>query len=288
MGEVHAAVLSCDAVKPLCIYHAHCADGFAAAWVVRRHFQGEVDFVPGVHGRPAPDVAGRDVIFVDFAYRRAVIEKLSASARSVLILDHHKSAAEDLAGLTSASLRIVMDMARSGAGLAWDHYFAGPRPVLLDHIEDFDLGRLALPDTRALMAAVFSYPYDFAVWDSLVERGQTTAPRQGLAAEGEIIARKQKRDVEEALAVGTRSMVIGGHEVPVVNLPPSLAGEAAAVLAPGKPFAAAYFDRADARVFSLRSDRAGLDVAAIAERYGGGGHRHAAGFQVPFGWEGDG
>jgi nanoRNase/pAp phosphatase (c-di-AMP/oligoRNAs hydrolase) len=40
-------------------------------------------------------------------------------------------------------------------------------------------------------------------------------------------------------------------------------------------------------VFSLRSDRNGRDVAAIAEGYGGGGHRHAAGFQVPFGWQGD-
>jgi oligoribonuclease NrnB/cAMP/cGMP phosphodiesterase (DHH superfamily) len=166
-------VLSCNSVKPLCLYHAHCADGFAAAWVVRRRYPGEVEFVPGVHGRPAPDVAGRDVIFVDFAYHRAVTEKLSAAARSLLILDHHKSAAEDLAGMAAASLRIVMDTTRSG------------------------------------------------------------------------------------------------------------------VVAAGKPVAAAYFDRADARVFSLRSDRAGIDVAAIAERYGGGGHRHAAGFQVRFGWEGD-
>jgi hypothetical protein len=137
------------------------------------------------------------------------------------------------------------------------------------------------------MAAVFSYPYDFAVWDSLVERAQGEASRTGLTAEGEVIHRKLMRDVEEALAVGTRTMVIGGIEVPVVNLPPSLASEAATALAAGKPFAAAYFDRADARVFSLRSDRNGRDVAAIAEGYGGGGHRHAAGFQVPFGWEGD-
>lgn len=45
---------------------------------------------------------------------------------------------------------------------------------------------------------------------------------------------------------------------------------------------------ADARVFSLRSrSYDGLDVAAIAASYGGGGHRNAAGFQMPLGWEGD-
>jgi nanoRNase/pAp phosphatase (c-di-AMP/oligoRNAs hydrolase) len=72
--------------------------------------------------------------------------------------------------------------------------------------------------------------------------------------------------------------------VPVVNLPYMMASEAANRLAEGEPFAAAYFDRADARVFSLRSRG---DVSAIAKAYGGGGHRNAAGFQGPIGWEGD-
>ena len=36
--------------------------------------------------------------------------------------------------------------------------------------------------------------------------------------------------------------------------------------------------------FSMRSrtEADGLDVAEIAQRYGGGGHRHAAGFEVEF------
>ncbi|WP_249139114.1 hypothetical protein [Actibacterium sp. MT2.3-13A] len=47
-------------------------------------------------------------------------------------------------------------------------------------------------------------------------------------------------------------------------------------------------DRAAARVFSLRSrGDGGQDVSEIAASYGGGGHRNAAGFQMPIGWEGD-
>jgi nanoRNase/pAp phosphatase (c-di-AMP/oligoRNAs hydrolase) len=38
-------------------------------------------------------------------------------------------------------------------------------------------------------------------------------------------------------------------------------------------------------VFSLRSTEEGLDVAEIAKQYGGGGHKHASGFRVPFGHE---
>jgi len=33
-------------------------------------------------------------------------------------------------------------------------------------------------------------------------------------------------------------------------------------------------------VFSLRSQEGGIDVSEIAIKFGGGGHKHAAGFKV--------
>ena len=33
-------------------------------------------------------------------------------------------------------------------------------------------------------------------------------------------------------------------------------------------------------VFSLRSEEGGLDVSEIAKKFGGGGHKHSAGFKV--------
>lgn len=56
----------------------------------------------------------------------------------------------------------------------------------------------------------------------------------------------------------------------------------------GEPFAACYMDDPSGRTFSLRSAEDGVDVSEIAKRYGGGGHKHAAGFKVAIGWEGDG
>lgn len=282
--------------KPLCIYHGNCADGFGAAWVVRRYFNREVDFHHGVYGQEPPDVAGREVIMVDFSYKRPVLERMAMSAKMILILDHHKTAAEDLAGYRrpiwgaqnmSEGIWAEFDMDRSGAGLTWDFFYPGkPRPKLLDHIEDRDLWRFALPRTRAIQAAVFSFPYEWDAWDALMESGEEDL--RDLAMEGEAIDRKMLKDIAELLGVATREMVIGGHKVPVVNLPYTMASEAAGKLAQDAPFAAAYFDRADARVFSLRSRGAGgLDVSTIAKGYGGGGHRNAAGFQMPIGWEGD-
>jgi uncharacterized protein len=76
-------------------------------------------------------------------------------------------------------------------------------------------------------------------------------------------------------------MVIGGFDVPVANLPYTLSSDAGHLMAQNEPFAACYWDTPDGRVFSLRSSDAGQDVSAVAKSYGGGGHRNAAGFQVP-------
>jgi nanoRNase/pAp phosphatase (c-di-AMP/oligoRNAs hydrolase) len=41
------------------------------------------------------------------------------------------------------------------------------------------------------------------------------------------------------------------------------------------------FSAATHRVFSLRSTPEGMDVSEIAKQYGGGGHKHSAGFRIP-------
>lgn len=114
-------------MKPLVIYHANCADGFTAAWAVRQAMDAE--FHPGVYGEAPPEVAGRDVILVDFCYPFDVLMQLGLSARSVLVLDHHKSAE---ASLTSGNCyvgqaglaRVVRLDSLPDARAAWDYYSA--------------------------------------------------------------------------------------------------------------------------------------------------------------------
>lgn len=286
---------------PLCIYHGNCADGFTSAWVVRRAL-GEVDFHAGVYGNAPPDVTGRDVLLVDFSYKAAVLEQMAEKAASILVLDHHKTAAADLefAGKAGSgwqqhlanvyqdrcegvtrSLYALFDMDRSGAGIAWDYFFPDvARPAMVNHVEDRDLWRFALPRTREIQACIFSYAYEFDVWDMLMR-----ARPEDLAVEGEAIERKHFKDIEELTKVVTRDFTIAGHTVPVANLPYTLTSDAGHLLAKGKPFAGCYWDTPDGRVFSLRSTDEGLDVSLIAKEYGGGGHRNASGFRVPYGHE---
>jgi len=82
---------------------------------------------------------------------------MKSKAASILILDHHKTAMEDLQGFEGA----VFDMERSGAMITWNHFFPNlEAPRLIDHIQDRDLWQFKIPRTREVQAAIFSYPYD--------------------------------------------------------------------------------------------------------------------------------
>jgi len=271
----------------LCIYHSPCADGFSAAWAVWRKYGDSIKYLPGIHGVVPPTVADEHVWFVDFSYKNEVMRSVIEAAASVTVLDHHKSAEADLAPLLAdGSIGGLFDMNRSGAVIAWQYCHPdAPVPDLLLHVQDYDLWQFTRPDTRAIVAVMCSYEYDFETWDRLARQCARPHVKTKMIAEGVAIERKLQKDVKEMLTLTTRSMVIGGMHVPVANLPVTMASEGANQLAQNAPFAAAYYDRADGRVFSLRS--VGIDVSEIAARYGGGGHHHAAGFQAEHGWEGD-
>lgn len=311
-------------MKPdICIYHGNCADGFTAAWAVWKRFGDDVQYVPGVYGAPPPDVTGLNVVIVDFSYKRPVLAEMLKSANSLLVLDHHKTAEADLAAggdepriiaMGSYTGRVdwqrylenlaqddcenagklvytVFDMARSGAGIAWDFFHpATPRPAIIDYVEDRDLWKFTLPRSRDIAANLFSYDYTFENWDMC---DLAISCGQGFADEGAAIERKHHKDVAELVQAFRRSMVIGGQLVPVANVPYTLTSDAGHLMCSQPhegyraPFAACYWDTPAGRVFSLRSIEGGYDVSKIAAQYGGGGHKNAAGFTMPRGWEGD-
>lgn len=279
--------------RPLVIYHGNCADGFSAAWCFWRKYGTGADYVAGVYQQEPPDVTDRDVYLVDFSYKAPVVADMLRKARSVTLIDHHKTAIDDLRPLKADMAATnnngmgdnfgwFCDLNRSGATLAWDYLFPGEdRPLLLGHVEDRDLWRFKLPGTREIQAFVFSHEYSFDLWDKLMSADQVELLK--MTAAGAAIERKHHKDVAELVAVCKRRMVIGAYDVPVASLPYTLVSDAAHLMAQGEPFAACYWDTAEGRVFGLRATDDGVDVSEVAKQYGGGGHAKAAGFKVPRG-----
>ena len=266
--------------RPLVIYHANCPDGFGAAVAAYCHFrQGDdcpCDFVAASFGHPPPEVRRRQVYIVDFSYPRQVLKTMCRTAQTVTIIDHHLTAEQDLAGLERehANLRVVFDMEKSGAVLTWEFFHRESPPRLLLHIQDRDLWQFALEGTNDVYAALLARPFDFRVWAELIDGGELPA---SLFAEGEAVNRYRR----EMIAMHRHKVVIGsidGCQVPIVNCYDEIASDLLGELALDHPFAAGYQDQGTLRKWSLRSSATGADVAAIAKRFGGGGHRHAAGF----------
>jgi hypothetical protein len=265
-------------LTPICIYHSGCPDGFTAAWIVHHVHSavGGIELWPAQYGDDPPDVAGRDVTIVDFSYKRPIMEHIRDTAKTLRVLDHHKTAAEDLHGLAGPEGSVVIfDMNRSGAMLAWDYYHQGEDPPpLVCYVQDRDLWTRALPDNAEVFGAITSRPYTTEAWDALA-----AAPLDQLVAEGRAVAMYRERLIEQAVANAFEGRVCG-HAVLVANCAYAIGSEVAGRLAEGRPFGAYYLDLpGGVRQWGLRSTDAGLDVATVAESAGGGGHRHAAGFK---------
>lgn len=264
--------------KPLCIYHGKCDDGFGAAYAIWKKYGNGVEYYPGVYQAQPPDVYHRVVFIVDFSYKRPVMERICRRASSVTILDHHVTAKDDLEGLDKwaaeqgLSVDLEFDMERSGAMMSWQHFHPGVAPPrLIEYIQDRDLFRKALPGGDQFTIALRAYPQDFLVWNGF--------DVEALIAEGDPMLRYYRTQVEALKSSAWKSR-LAGYDIPIVNAPYAFASEVAGELAEGEPFAACFFIVDAFMNFSLRSRPGMVDVSEIAKKFGGGGHKHAAGFRV--------
>lgn len=266
-------------MKNICIYHKSCTDGFGAALAVKKYMDLnnlECEFVSAHYGDAAPNVEGMNVIIVDFSYPRDVLIKMNDDAEQIIVLDHHKTAQENLEGLPFC----VFDMARSGAMLAWEYFFTNePVPVLISHIQDRDLWEWKLQGTKEVSAALQLMPFDFELWLPLLEDKNVDK----LKEKGAVVVEYQEQLINNATNSDKVRMVgLCGHTVPIVNTT-ILISEICGKLAETNPFAISYFDTPEKRVYSLRSrGGCGVDVSVIAKKFGGGGHKHAAGFAINY------
>ncbi|MGL0941549.1 DHHA1 domain-containing protein [Vibrio vulnificus] len=266
--------------KTICIYHANCCDGMGAAWVVHQALNenADVEFIAASYQGELPDVKDAHVIIVDFSFKQDQMHELASEAASILVIDHHKTAQAELIPLIeSGVIQGVFDMTQSGAMLTWNHFFPGQEPpALIRHIQDRDLWKFELPGTREIQAALYSYPMELDVWDKLMELDV-----QQLYQEGVAIDRAHLKNVRGLVEYCVFESFIAGYTVPTLNCNYMFASDAGNIMAEGVPFSATYQETDGYRKYSLRSvPNGGIDVAEVAAKFGGGGHRHAAGFKI--------
>jgi hypothetical protein len=276
-------LLAADRGEPIRVFHHHpCPDGFCAAYCAWTRLGDRAQYVPYDHASPPSpaDFAGVHALMCDCCLARVPLAEAQRAALSLDVLDHHQSAADACFDLLPEG---SFDMGRSGAAMAWDFFHPGrPRPLMVERIQERDLGLDGDPASRAFCRHLDAIEPSFAAWDRAASlAGSELAAFLELGAAMEVEFASQAR----AMAASARPAMAFGRRAMVANAPSSFASRIGSLLL-ADPLCeiALIWNSSDLRVakLSLRSAPGrGPDVAALAATLGGGGHRHASGAFVP-------
>ena len=291
------------------IFHGGCPDGFAAAFAAYLRIGDRAKYygiAHGKHKRLPPDIDGKNVCILDFSFDVETMAELRDRANAVLVLDHHASARKNLRDLPNENK--VFEMKQSGATLASDFFLSHETscPLLFRYIEDRDIWRWACIESREFSAgrnmslpiprpgALIDPHESFEPWKRLYEKGDDGV--RELIKTGRLIVQYEDKIVnrESRSAQIRRLKKAPEHRALVVNATSGLASLLGNALASSERYDVDYVivakyvpgrksghGRWNMSLRSLYGEKeSAADVSAIAEKYGGGGHRAAAGMSV--------
>lgn len=259
------------------LYHDGCRDGFGAAWAAWKKFGAKADYIGANHHEPLPkNLKAKNVYLLDFSYPPEIMKKLLSNTKALTAIDHHISAETS----TKLANKYVYNLKHSGAVLSWKYFHSAKQiPTLLKYIEDIDIWNLALPGTRELMASLETYPQDFFLWNKIAKDWENAYSRKKYFNEGAAILKYQNNLVEKALEDAEEVKFLRKRAL-AVNFNLSLNSEIGDAMRKKGFGLGIIWQRKDGKlIVSLRSTDK-VDSSKIASRFGGGGHKKAAAFQL--------
>lgn len=303
-------------IDSVVLYHKNCNDGYVAALVMYAYFSEMnllhvTNFIPVQYSEPLPDeelLKGKTVYILDFSFSREDTARLADLAGTLFMLDHHEAAVNNLftgdkfldkalvetdedAGvyvLHTKTVSLMIDKTESGATLAYDTFgetidneeIKTRLKHLCDHAKDRDLWNFTLPNTLAIHEYCSSLNFDLKTgYELLVQSSPVELNNQIEKAQVRVDMRNELANKYASKAVNIQFM---GYEIPAVNVPSDFSSIVGDILDKDAPFALMYAVGVDKVFCSLRSNKVdGINVNQIANKFGGGGHFHAAGFSIP-------
>ena len=270
--------------NPLVLYHGKCPDGFAAAMAAWRFFEGRGEYLGLSHSKGTaladlPELAGRAVYILDFSFDTELMSALDEQARQLVMLDHHKSAADKLNGFQCRCGVVHFDLNQSGAMLAWQFFFPDQAPpALVRYVQDRDLWTWAYPESPAFLAALDMEPNEFERWSAIANFSDAQVAEfseRGKAMNEKFLSLSQD------IAGSAAPVTFNGQAGLMVNCPGAFTSEVGNILAEQcGSFALLWTVSKDNIVkVSLRAVKT-FNAIPLAESMGGGGHPQACGFRM--------
>lgn len=278
----------------IAVVHSPCMDGLASAMVIQEALPQVDEVVFCAYGQQQLELkAEPGMLFCDFTpARERAAEFVAAGA---IVLDHHVHA-RDIVEAFGERGRFSDEPGVSGAVLAFLHLWDGENldPKRSQEVGEFarlvgirDTWQKGSPDwERALElhAVLEAFPREVWLEDGAIQVAMKGL-RQGLGKS--LIERKAEtiREIVESRLVKHYTRTHAGDQRWALScVRPELTSDLAeAARAAGVDvlvnLSLTVEQGQPKYLVSLRSDKEGLDVGALAKRFGGGGHRAAAGFR---------
>lgn len=268
------------------IMHHNDADGRCAAAIVSRLWDSKSDlkFIELDYNMEVPVPSGADdverIYIVDFSVKPDVMEKLLARGIALRWIDHHKSA-QNYPYQYVPGLRDFKDKHLSGCELTWQYLFPDmTMPAAVRLIGDYDTWRLK----EAPLSVNFHEGLKLCdtqpgapIWSTLLGEGEPYLVTT-IADEGSLVIKYRDRYAQDIRKSYGYTTYFEGYHAYVVNL--YKMGSAAAGNDNLSQYAVVlcYIHDGVRFVVSVYSKHPDVDCSNIAVKYGGGGHKGAAGF----------
>lgn len=270
--------------KKIIVFYHDDEDGFTGAWAAWKKLKDKAIYISINYGRYSNDyflqISGKEVYFIDYSIDLNGMKKL-AEKNKVILIDHHVSSKEIANSLPGS----LYDVNQSGATLSWQYFHPGKKtPRFVLHIEDSDIWKFKLPFTKEISAAIELCNFDFKTWDKIINTFESKSKKKALEIikTGRVILKYQDSLANKVVEHGHKA-IFEGHESFVVNSPILISEIGHKIYEDTGKIAIIWSHRKKSDnkkiIVSLRSDGK-INVAELAEKYGGGGHKAAAGFAI--------
>lgn len=293
------------------VTHRGCSDGFCATAIAHLAIHGEAWETLSEDDRkktiqhfyttePGAENVGKTVEylatkytsesmvkFFDVAFEQKEFDLLLAKFPNAKVWDHHITTQKSC----KEHPQLYFNNEKSGAMLAWDHYFPDRvAPALVQYVQDRDLWTFKLDNSKAISHWSFQTLRpridDLGKWKSYLLSDNWIPTAKTV---GETIISVNNRLMEDVKR-NILLIKIAEHNVAMVNSQVfrSELGNDLCIEHPECHYSLVWYHNANSgKVYvSLRSEKTNpnaADLSEIAKRYGGGGHKHAAGFELS--WE---
>ena len=270
-------------------FHSPCNDGFGCSYIIwlycTQHDMPLPEFIGLRPNDPAPIelCKGKNVVVTDLSWNRVDVLEMSKVSESLLILDHHKTAFDNLDGVfddVDDNSTFIFGKDCAGINLTWDYYFTQEIPDFLRYIALRDIwqhknNEFALAFTTGLdLLPNFLYLDRFRTDPTQIEQVTEVGRKLLLVREQQLIV--IAKDVVEHEWEGYITSFINKGYPWTSDLGEYLCNQDTLKVA----FMWTIDEEGLIRVSLRSNNKEGPDVEVIAKKYGGGGHSHAAGFVI--------